>query len=300
MADQLALTMEQNIGKQGPALSATSDMPAPAEPTTEAKPADAAPPAEPTPDVKDKPADATGEPEKDDKTPPWMKAEITKERNRRREAEQRANDSATQLAQALKTLEQVTGRNAETAGRKMEDGDPRPNREQFDNPGAYDEALIEWSSRRASATALADAESKRVQENIQQQQQVIRKTWEERRGKALADMPDYTEVAEREDLQISMPMAHAIVTAPNGPQIAYHLGKHPEEAARIASLPPAQAVFEMGLLAASLQTKKPEVSSAPEPIKPLGSRADATSKGPNEESMEEYAARRSKEIRVRA
>ncbi|MDE2439738.1 MAG: hypothetical protein KGP14_01845 [Betaproteobacteria bacterium] len=309
MPDPLALTMNQNIGKQGPALSATSDMPvaAPAEPAAPAAPADpkddATPPApaDPAPSADPKPAadDPHGDDGKgDDKTPPWMKAEITKERNRRREAEQKANEAQARLDQALKALEQSTGKPAKTASDQIDDNDPRPSREQFEDPAAYDDALIEWSSRRASATALADAESKRVQESVQQQQEVMRKGWEGRREKAIAEMPDYAEVAESPDVQISMPMAHAIITAPNGPQIAYHLGKNPEIAARIASLPPAQAVFEMGLLAASLKVPAPEFSKAPEPPKPIGSRADATPKGPEEESMEEYAARRKKELRT--
>jgi hypothetical protein len=48
-------------------------------------------------------------------------------------------------------------------------------------------------------------------------------------------------------------MAHAIMTAENGPDIAYHLGTHLTESARIARLPSllAQGV-EIGKLAARL------------------------------------------------
>lgn len=294
MPDPLALTMNQDVVKQGPALSATSDMPVPIEAapveTTETTEAKETPPEE-------KAAETTADEAKEegkDTTPPWMKREITIERNKRREAEQRANEAAAQLNQALRALESASVRNA------TKSDDTRPAREAFDDPTEYDDALIAWSSRRASAVTLAETEARRAQESIQRQQETIQAEWKGRLEKALVDMPDYAEVAERDDLSISMPMAQAIITAPNGPQIAYHLGKNPEEAARIASLPPPQAVFEMGLLAASLKPPKPGVSQAPKPPKPIGSRADASPKGPDEESMEEYAARRKKELRGRS
>jgi len=322
MPDALAITMADNIGKQGPALSATSDIPvlslapapAAAEPAAAptppaAAPADAAA-AAPPPAVGE--GEGTGE-ESKDTTPPWMKAEITKERNRRRDAELKVADAERRAAEATARLDEALKLAAKPPVTTDPAGttDLRPARESFDDPQAYDEALIEWSSRRAAAATAAETkkaaeeaaaagaeEARKVAE--QAQVEVMRTTWETNRAKALEQLPDYAEVAENPAVQISMAMASVITTRPDGPQIAYHLGKNPELAAKIAALTPPQAVFELGLIAAELKlSKAPQLSNAPEPVRPLGSRAAAVSKGPEEESMEEYAARRTAQLRAR-
>jgi hypothetical protein len=311
MPDELALTMNAEVGKTGPALSTTSDMPVidltkPAEPAatepaakTEPAKTPEAPAASDSSSTKPTGEDPAAEPEH--KQSKGVQKRIDELTRQRADAERLAAEQSARLDQALKVVEQLTGRNAQEAGKQTEEKDPRPAREQFDDPDAYDEALIEWSTRRTSAAFVAEAEAKRIEAQTKAYQEEVRTTWEKRRSQALTEMPDYVEVAESPDLQIRMPMAGAIVMADNGPQIAYHLGKNPDIAARIAALPANQQVFEMGILAASLKGKKPEVSNAPAPIKPLGGHADAVSKAPHEESMEEYAARRKQELnRARA
>lgn len=256
---------------------------------------------------------------KTDETPPWMKREISRAKNKERDAEQRATEAKTladktqaQLDTALKALETVSGRSAVDAKAKIETEDPRPKRETFDNPDAYDSALIDWSARGAARVASAEAtakakteadnkakEDKKAAEEAEERKQIetTKKAWNERRAKAIEEYPDFAEVTEREDVQISAAMASVIVSAENGPDLAYHLGKNPEVAERIAQLSPALAVFEMGKLAASL-AKKPEVSKTPPPAKPLGSRANAGQKSRAELSMDEYAAVRLPEVRA--
>lgn len=301
MPDQTAIAMAENLGKQGPALSATSDMPvidvaaatevsAPAVAVVEAK----ATTAEPTE------ATVDGEKTGTDETPPWMKREITIERNKRREAETKSADATARLDEALKALQIRTGEDPNKTTQTLETTDPRPTREQFDAPDAYDDALIEWSSSRAASTALAQDTQKRIQTEQTHKMEEVRTAWEGRRQQALKDIPDYEAVAESNEVQISVPMANTIMMSPQGPALAYHLGKNIDVAKRIASLPPGDAIYAMGFLASELQTKKiPEISNAPAPHKPLGARANALSKTPQEESMDEYAARRTRELRAK-
>jgi hypothetical protein len=59
----------------------------------------------------------------------------------------------------------------------------------------------------------------------------------------------------------------------------------------------------VGRLAERLATErkaKPErtVTKAPEPVKPIGARARAVEKSPDEETMEEYAQRRNAQLRA--
>ena len=304
MPDELALTMNADVGKPAPALSATSDMPVidlakPAEPA-------ATEPATPAEQAKKPEDSATPEATGDEpaaeahKTPKGVQKRLDELVRQRADAERLAAEQSARLDQALKVVEQLTGRNAQEAGKQIDEQDQRPAREMYDDPDTYDDALIEWSTRKASAAAIAEEHARRVEEQTKAQQDQTRTAWEKRRSQALTEMPDYVEVAESPDVQISMPMAGAIVMADNGPAIAYHLGKNPAEAARIAALPQHMQAFEMGILAASLKGKKPEVSHAPAPIKPVGGRSDAIHKSPEDESMAEYAARRQQELRARA
>lgn len=305
-----------NIGRQGPALSATSDMPAGA-PAVAAPPAapeaaesasasaDAKPAAtgnEPGEGASKEPAEGGTPPKeaaKKDETPAWQKAEITKERNRRREADERAAAAERRLDEALKLAQP---REAKAADKP----ELRPSRDAFDDPAAYEDALIEWSSRRATEKAKAEAEAELVRkregevtEAQAKARQAASEAWEGRRSTFMAEHDDYTDVAENPAVQISLPMALVITKVPNGPAVAYHFGKHPEDALRISQLPPDEAMAEVHILSRSLaKAPKAEFTKAPEPPKPLGSRSTAAaSKSAQDESMEEYAARRDKEIK---
>lgn len=329
MADPITqgTTLDILPNRSGPPLSATSDMPvvaavetttpvepkAPAESENlraepivkiEAKP-EAETPAAPEQTPEEIAAEAAKKAAKEDKTDAGIKREIAKERDRRREAEANADKLSQDLTKALDAIKDLTAKPAEPVE------DPRPVRTAFDDPNAYDDALVQWSARQATEIATREAEAKaleaksaeeaeRAQKDQQAQVEQTQAEWTARRDKALEKYPDYAEVAEADDLQISMPMGFAILNAGDaGPELAYHLGKNPDEAKRIASyvisdgkggmMPNApMQVFELGKLAAKISAPKP-VSRTPDPIQPLGARERATEKPAEEMSMDEYA-----------
>lgn len=286
----------------------------PAPPTAEAvvDPRATPEPAEPKPANESEPQalDADGKPiPKPDNTPPWMKAEITKERNRAREATEQAKAAQDAAAAAQKRLDEALDALKALTPKPAPEpiAEPRPSRELFASPEAYDTAIEQWATRNAEiaankARAEAETAAKTATETAQReaaekaQADYVAKTeanWKERRDKAAAEIPDFAEFAESDKVTISEPMGFAIKTADNGPQIAYHLGKNPTEAARIAALPLGMQIFEMGKLAATLAIPaRPAVSRAPAPIAPL----NGTTESPTdrEESMAEVAARVSK------
>lgn len=71
-------------------------------------------------------------------------------------------------------------------------------------------------------------------------------------------------------------MGDVIVRSPHPPQLLYHLGSHLEEFNRLLSLPPHQAAYELGQLAATLSAPASPVvktlSTAPEPPPTLRSK----------------------------
>lgn len=308
-------TMADVLGKTLPALSATSDMPvvvqtapilelAKTEEVVENKPS-----AEPE-EIEtegDKPAVET----KADNTDPAVKREITKARNKQREAdaraaaaEQAANAAAEQLATALKSIEALTTKKVEQE--VAEDVRPTPPaRHRFESPDSYDTALnayhsdlAAWGTRQGERTAAAnaekaraEAETKTAQDAQEAQFKSVVESFQAKREQAMAEYPDFVEVADSENVQITVPMGHTIMAAENGPQIQYHLGKNPAEAERISKLPPAQQIFELGRLSAALAAPPPPkaVTKAAAPIEPLGSRSNATAPDLNEMPMDDYA-----------
>lgn len=336
----LAAAVAANLGTTPPALSATSDAPTavvggPSLSASSAAPdvhaGAAAEPAQATdldahhatqpktdaaqPDpAAEEAAAKTEKPAKEakDDTPAWQKAEITKERNRRREAddkaavaEKTATEAQARLDTALKALEALTNKPVETTET------PRPARKDFDDPDAYDAALVEWSSKTAADAARAEAakefeaktatEKQAEVERVQREQaDAVLTQWQDKRTKALEEFPDYEAVVESDDLQISIPMRDAIMAADNGPALAYHLGKNPAEAARIAVLNPMMQLIEMGRMMATVEAQAKVVpTKVPTPPAHLSTGNAAVAKGLHEISdMDEYAARRQEQIRA--
>lgn len=336
--DASALTMNEPVVRTAPALSATSDMPdapiaAPAvseervplaEPVVAGPAEDGTPSELAKPDVEvitpETPVDPDAMP---DNTPEWLKslaakergtaraakAHATREANLREAAEKKATAAEANLAKALDSLDTLTKAQAAKLASDIDQTDPRPAREKFDTPEQYETALIDWSGRRAALTVKAEAEriaqdtisqSKAADEAkaIEVQNQKVVEEFSARRDKFTEEHADYADVAEAEDVRISIPMAQTIMNDPDGPAIAYYLGKNKEEAARIAALPAVTAIAELGRIAYRLSVK-PAPQPKPAPIAPLRSGNEvAARKTPSEMSMEEYAAARTTQIQA--
>lgn len=320
---------------QGPALSATSDAPVvekpatPPEVNTEVnKAADTAPKAddganeiadaENAEAETDTGSDDTGQTEESTveetgkaakaEIPPYAKREITKARNQKRDAEARTAAAEDRAKAAEARLDLALKAEADGDAKPKVADTPRPKRDTFDNPDAYDDALVTWAADNAARKATAEVEAKaatrtaeaeQARKTEEQQKRVTERvtSWQDKRTAFMKDHPDFEDVAESDDVKISPAMTELLLEADNGPELAYALGKDPELSAKIASLSPAKAALEMGKFAASVEAaKKPKVSKTPPPAKPIGSRANAGQKSPDEMSMDEYAAMRTPQI----
>lgn len=259
MPDLLALTM--TVDK--PALSATSDKPivqAPAaaepKPGPEAKLAAEAPPAESKPA-----AEPVSKPE-----PAPVAAEAPE-----------LDLSAIQQDAALV-------RSAEEANAK----DKKPARSEFRSQEAFDDALISWSTRKAMRNAQADAAKERLAEGDRQRTQAVARDFHESTAKFAKQKTDFSQVALNPTLPVTESMAAAIIASGNGPEVIYHLGQHPELAAKISKQPWVRQQVEIGKLAAKLSATP---QTRPKPVTPR-----LAVPVQRELSMHEYAARRAKEL----
>lgn len=329
-------TVGDLLGKTVPALSATSDMPVvekPADTQAEAAKADDAKPVDG--DVKpdaaegeakaeaDAKAEGEGDAKKAKKGVSERIGEITAQR---KAAEKRADEALAvakqqteALTTALKKIEELTGKSASEAAAKVEADDPQPTmpkRETFETPEAYDRALaehnaqlVQWATRQATRVAKAESQKEaaektkaddaaRVKKQQEDEGKALAESWAEKTSKAKEKYDDYDSVALNDDLPVNQAMGAAIMQADNGADVLYWLGQNHDQAKRISGLTPMQVAIEIGRISASLENTKPEVSKAAEPIKPVGSKSNATSKAPGEMSMDEYAAMRNQQLRV--
>lgn len=240
-----------------------------------------------------------------------FKREITKQRNKRRDAEAEAAKAKDDLSTALRALERSTGK-AATETRDAAENDPKPKRTNFEDPDSYETALIDWTTRTTTRAITAKTEQDRLDKektetadrqtkDTEKQVRELQASWKKQRDSALEKYPDYEDVAESDDALISIPMSHAIIQSDNGADVAYYLGKNLKEIERISALTPLRQAIEIGKLSTKLEAQeaaeKIKVSKAPAPVKPLGSRTRAAEKEVHELSMDEYAERRQKQLR---
>lgn len=213
-------------------------------------------------------------------------------RKNRRTFEKRIDQLTAQLRQKERELE---------AARTQSTPKPEaaPKREDFDDYESYIEAKAEYKALQAAEKRLAEAE-KLAKERESQAQEIHAQTqFMEARERTLDKggelYPDFEQVVSQEDLSITPVMADAILLSDKGHELWYHLGKNPEEADRIAGLPPAKQLMELGRLEVTLSGKKP--SSAPKPtttINPRGANANALS---DRLGIDEWMKKRREEVR---
>jgi hypothetical protein len=141
-----------------------------------------------------------------------------------------------------------------------------PNVADFSDAPAYAEALA--TSRAEEIVAKRQAERDAV---------ALRDSYEDRAEAARDRYDDFEQVAYNPAVPVSQTMAEAVMADELGPEILYHLGSHPSEAARIARLAPVQQAREIGKLSAKLASTPPAktTSSAPAPITPVAARNGA-------------------------
>lgn len=242
--------------------------------------------AEPAPPAAEPPVKVEGaEPEPAPK-PNGIETRFAKMAEQRRAAEAKAAEAQ---AEAARLAQEVADLRA--AKKPDVDPDPRPQRADFDDPDAYEAALIEHSTRRALAEAPIQLAQQQAERAAREAQQAAQTAWHERVAAVKETHPDFDTVVTNPNLPISVTMAQALTAEDNGPAVAYHLGQNPAEAARIAKLAPIQQVQAIARLAVKLE-QPPPVSAAPPPIKPLGSRNTADKKPLAEMTMAEYEAAR--------
>ena len=143
----------------------------------------------------------------------------------------------------------------------------KPIPQSYNSTEEYIEAVAEWKADQRIEAKLSDREKTQREAHNRTAQAQAHAQYAQKETLARVQYPDFDDVVYDPAVPITEAMAFAIHTDDRGPDIAYHLGKHPEEAARIARLSPFLQAKELGRLSAKLpDTPAPTKSAAPEPI----------------------------------
>lgn len=181
-------------------------------------------------------------------------------------------------------LEKPSSSSTETTDKK------KPVPDDFDSYEAYQEALMDWKLEQKEIRATKkQAEDKEI--NDQKEAEKVFYDRLEEYGDKHEDFFDLT--INNKDLKITPDMLQAVMDSEHAPDILHHLGKNPDEAARIAKLSPVAVIREIGRIEANFLKKgdtpppAKKTTNAPEPITPIGGNKKGEKK-PEDMSNEEY------------
>ena len=228
-------------------------------------------------------------------------------------ARQEAEDARAELAKLKQESEAALA--LIPAVPKAEE-DPLPDRDNFDDPDEYNLAIAQFAARQelrkanesAIAAQKARAETGKVEEEKKRLEVVnlqiaeLHRGFNERVTTAKTDYADFDEkVTNNEKLVVRNDIFFNIEQAEMAPHILYHLANNPEEVAALNKMQPVAAAIRIGELQAELRVaRKPKVSKAAEPVKPVGQRQSPDRKSPDEETAAEYADRVNKEMQAKS
>lgn len=194
---------------------------------------------------------------------------------------------------------------AEAAAAPAKEPPKKPTPDQFDDYGAYVEALTDFKADEKVNTAL-DAREKAATEKQQAQTRVT--TWNDRVIEARKTIPDYDTVMAASEVPIADFVLDELRDSELGPQLAYHLDRNPDVAEKLNTMNPRQAAREIGRLEAKLLSvsaspdpvevpkgeppaPKVKTTNAPPPVKPVG-QGRSTAVDLSKASMDDYVKQR--------
>lgn len=203
-------------------------------------------------DTQEEADDSEGEPEEEPEKP-----------KRRRNRTAKLAAKLTNAEQQIATLtQQIQSLRPEPQPAEVE-----PKQEDFPN---FDEFVVAKAvhAARQEAREATQGFSQKVKKATEEVENQHRETeWNKREAKAREKYADYDEIARDEDLSVSPLMATAMKQMDEGTDVAYHLGTHPEESARIAQLQPMSQVIELGRIASKLAPPKRKQTNASPPVR---------------------------------
>lgn len=177
-----------------------------------------------------------------------------------------------------------------------------PKRDQFGTYEEFIEARATWKAEAAAEkkarSVLDESRKSTEQARAKGEQDKLSRQWNAQVDKARDEVEDFDEVCAESEAVVTAKMSEAILESDKGAFIAYYLAKNPGEAERISKLSPSKQVAAIVGLEDKVTKPAKQPSKAPEPIQPVGQKAEVA-KDPNKMSDKEFAEWRKKQIAQR-
>jgi hypothetical protein len=167
----------------------------------------------------------------------------------------------------------------------------KPTPDKFNTYEDYVEALADWKSEQKVSKALEEREQETAKKVQDAQIKETFDSYNKRVSEFRGEHDDFDEVVGRDDISIPQSVQLAIVEMDNGPEVAYYLGQHPEEAEKLLNMSPLKSVMAIARISDSLTKESPEprpVSRAAAPVKPVGSSSTRSSVSLEDLPQREY------------
>lgn len=186
----------------------------------------------------------------------------------RRDAEREADSLRQQWEQAQQELEQLRKAQSDAKAQQA----PEKTLSDFD----YNEAEYAAYLRKEAYAGATKAAREEARKLIEEQRQLAERAekwskYEKATDKFAKDQADFYEVTDPRRWPCSQEMADVIMDSDIGPNLAYYLAKHPDEAYQIASSHPAMQGRQLAMLETTLKSElskqAKKASSAPPPPK---------------------------------
>lgn len=203
------------------------------------------------------------------------------------------------LRAELDVLRQQQQPQASQQRQQTEQAAQAPKLEQYASIEEYLDALADHKAAQKTDKFFREREAKESASKQQSEQARLHEGFTKQTEQARQAYDDFDDVVDNPDLPISPAMAEAIMRSQNGADVAYYLGKNPDEAIRLANLDPFSAAVEIGRIAATVvRPQARKASNAPAPIQPVGNRATPV-QDPEKMSADEWLKWRNSQIKKR-
>ncbi len=173
-----------------------------------------------------------------------------------------------------------------------------PNEDDFDSYTDYQAANADYYAKvalKAADDRLAEANKAQEEQLRQQAIQSKKEAFDNKLQGKRENFEDFEDVAYGHNF-MDLDLAEQIFDLDKGPEVAYHLGSHLDEAARIFALTPVQRARELTKLEFKVEALNPKkVSSAPAPINTLGN-SEVVPVDEDKMSADEWRAWRIKQL----
>ena len=192
-----------------------------------------------------------------------LEAAAVAERQKRQAAEQRAQ----QLEAQLRELQQPRTRpESKPAAEPV-----RPRRDAFGTVEEYEDALLEYGDQRRELRQQHERAMREAQEQEEQRTRTANEVIT--RGQTVyTDFDDVINAGIGDLLQRPEPKAglfrDALLNGERAHDVAYYLGKHPDEARQIYAMPPMQMVRAVALIEATKLQQEDQAEQLEQPVKP--------------------------------